>query len=270
MADTSSSLARQIANAHTVFNIATSVILWPFIGTIAWASERLVPKKDDEEAKTLTEHIDESLYRFPDIALVEANKELVRIGEITAEMITLSRQTLLENDQSAGQRVLELENEMINPLCATLEGFISELMQENLTQEQVRQCLHLKEMITDVERVSDLTDDLVQVAQGGVTPSEKLAAKEMAELDRLFHQTHRTYRLALQAVRDGDRSTAQVVSQMEEKMDRRYWKARKKVSKRLNAGKIDSEADTIYVELLRNLERISDHADGLSISVMRS
>ena len=53
-------------------------------------------------------------------------------------------------------------------------------------------------------------------------------------------------------------------------MDHMYWKARKKLSKRIKKGQIDEEtADTIYVELMRSLERISDHADGLGMSVIR-
>ena len=53
-------------------------------------------------------------------------------------------------------------------------------------------------------------------------------------------------------------------------MDRMYWKARKRLSKRLKAGKIEPEEDAIYFELLRNLERIGDHADNLGVSVMQA
>jgi phosphate uptake regulator len=63
---------------------------------------------------------------------------------------------------------------------------------------------------------------------------------------------------------------AQLACRMEDEMDRMYWKTRKKLSKRSKEGKIEPGADTIYIEILRNLERISDHADGLGISVMRA
>jgi len=266
---TSSILPRQIANAHTIFNVTASVILFPFIGTIARASERLVPKTREEEKPSLTKYIDESQYRFPTVAMTEATRELYRVGETTAEMIALSRQALLENDMEAAQRIVDLEHELVNPLCATLESFINELMQGDLSEDQKRHCFHLKELTSDVERVSDLTEDLARVAQKEGDLNAKLGKKAIAELERLFQQTHRTYKLALQAVRDDDRDIAQLVCRLEEEMDRMYWKTRKKLSKRVEAGKIEPEADTIYLELLRNLERISDHADGLSISVMR-
>lgn len=267
---TASSLPRQIANAHTIFNVAVSAVLFPFVKTLAQASERLVPKTKEEEAPRLTQYIDETLYRFPPVALTEAARELDRIGETTAEMIVLSRQALVENDRGAAQRVLELESELVNPLCDTLEDFINELMQGDLSEEQRKRCLQLKNQITDIERVGDLVEDLARAAQRKVAPSVTLGPRVVADLDRLFKQTQRTYALALQAVRDGDRDMAQAACRMEDEMDRRYWKARKKLSKRLEAGKIDPGADTVCIELLRNLERISDHADSLGISVMRA
>lgn len=267
---TSANLPRQIANAHTIFNIAVSAILFPFVETLARASERLVPIAEEEERPSLTKYIDASQYRFPDIALAEATKELHRIGEVTAEMIVLSRRAVVENDIAAVQRVLELEDELIDPLCATLDAFLNELLQEEVSEEQKWYSFRLKRRISDVERVADLAVDLAQAAQREAPPSEVLGKKALEELGQLFKKTHRTYVIALQAVRDGDRDMAQLASRQDDKMDRMYWKARKRLSKRLKAGKIEPEADAVYFELLRNLERISDHADNLGVSVMRA
>jgi phosphate:Na+ symporter len=266
---TSSNLPRQIANAHGIHNVVVSALLFPFIGTLARVSERLVPKTEEEEKPSLTKYIDESQLRFPAVALDQATRELYRIGETTAEMVALSREAVVENDVDAARQIVEWERELINPLCAALEGFVTELMHGDLTEDQTRHCFHLKEMITDVERVGDLTEDLALAAQKEVAPSVALGPQALAELDRLFQQTHRTYGLALQAVRDGDRSLAQLAGRLEDEMDRRYWKARKKLSKRLRAGKIESEVEAIHTDVLRSLERISDHADSLGISVIR-
>jgi phosphate:Na+ symporter len=266
---TSSSLPRQIANAHTIFNIATSIILFPFIGTLARLSRRLVPIGSAEDETELTEYIDPSQFRFPDLALSEAQKELYRIGEKSAEMITLSRQAIVERDLDAAQQVIEMESDLVNPLCTVLEEFLNELLHEDLDDGQKWFSFRLKRRITDVERVADLTEDLVRLAQQEVPPGSILGKKAMADIDELFQWTHRTYTLALQALRDGDPEMAQLACDLEDKMDQRYWKVRRKLSKQLKAGKIEPEADALYLELLRCLERISDHADNLGISVMR-
>jgi phosphate:Na+ symporter len=266
---TSSSLPRQIANAHGIHNIVVSAVLFPFIKTIARVCERLVPMTEKEGKEKLTQYIDESQYRFPAIALNEATRELNRIGELAAEMIELGRRAIIENDAEAAQKIMTLESEIINPLCATLENFLNELMQDDIGEDQTRHGLHLKEMIIDVERVSDLVWDLANIAQHN-SPLREIVGKQAAEeLDKMFQQTHRVYGLALQAVRDNDQNMAQMACRLEDEMDRKYWKARKKLTKRKKAGKMTEEADTVYLQILRNLERISDHADSLGISVMR-
>ncbi|NIS82735.1 MAG: hypothetical protein GTO14_21620, partial [Anaerolineales bacterium] len=74
------------------------------------------------------------------------------------------RQALLENNEKSAQRVVELEYELVNPLYATLETFINELMQGDLTERQRRRSVHVKELVSDTERVSDLTEDLALIA----------------------------------------------------------------------------------------------------------
>ncbi len=266
---TSVNLARQIANAHTIFNVAVSVILFPFIKPLATLTRRLVPITKDTRKAKLTKYIDESQLRMPDIALAEATKELHRIGATTADMLDLSREAVIQGNSKASSHILELEYELVNPLCARLEGFLSELMKEDLSQQQRRRCMHLIEMTTDVERVGDFTEDLVLLVANDHKQDRKLSKKEMGELDQFFKDAHKTYTTALIAVRDNSRETALVVSNMEEKMDRQYVKARKKYAKRVDAGKIPPDVDKFYLEILRNLERISDHADSLGINVIR-
>lgn len=269
VARTSSSLPRQIANAHTIFNVAVSVMLFPFIKTIAQASKRLVPITRQEEQEKLTHYIDDSLYRFPAIALTEAARELDRIGKITANMIDLSRQAVIDDDEDAARRILTLEADLINPVCVTLAEFLNELAHGDISDEQTRRSFRLKEMITDVEKVSDLTWDIANISQHNTPPRDVLGKQLTEELNNLFQKAHRTYSLALQAVRASDDDMAQMACNMDDELDRKYWKLRKKFAKREKAGKITPEVDTMFNEILRNLERISDHADSLGISVMR-
>jgi phosphate:Na+ symporter len=249
--------------------VSVSVILFPFIKPLAALTRRLVPIIKDTRKAKLTQYIDESQFRMPDIALAEATKELHRIGEIAADMLNLSREAVIQGNLNAADRILELEYGQVNPLCARLEGFLSELMREDLSQKQSRRCMHLIEMTTDVERVSDFTEDLVLMVKDNHKQDRMLSEIEIGELDQFFKDAHKTYTTALVAVRDNNREIAMVVSNMEEKMDRQYTKARKKYIKRIGGGKIAPDSDNFYLEVLRNLERICDHADSLGISVMR-
>ena len=267
---TSPDLARQIANAHTTFNITVSVVLFPFVKLIARAAEFLVPKKPEEEKPKLTAYIDERLYRLPPVALTEALKELIRIGEITAEMIERSRLALIDEDMDAAQWVLEQESELIDPVCVILENFVNTLMQGNLSVKQQSRCFQLRNLLTDIERVGDMTEDLSQAAQKKVAHHVVFSPQATEELDRLCKHTHRTYTCAVDALQSDDKLTARRACRLEDEFDQLYLEARQGHIDRLAAGVCQPEADVIFIESLRNLERISDHADNLGISVMRN
>ena len=92
---TSSDLARQIANAQHSFNITVSLLLFPFVKQIAWVAKRLAPARPQDEKKKLTAFIDEMQFSVPAVALNEAARELVRLGETTVCMIEQSCQALI-------------------------------------------------------------------------------------------------------------------------------------------------------------------------------
>jgi len=266
---TASELPRQIANAHTIFNVAVSAILFPFVGHIARAARRLVPEKEGKEAR-LTAYIDEMQYSIPAVALTEALNELIRMGEMTAQMIERSRMALIEGNMDAAQWVLVQEDEFVDPVTDVLEGFVNALMRENLSVSQQRRCFQLKNLLTDIERVGDLAEDLAEAAQKKVNSKTEFSPAAMQDLDQLCQHAYDTYSLALRALQASDRALAQRACHMEDEFDHLYIEARQGHIERLEAGICHPEADVLFTETLRNLERISDHADNLGISTMRA
>jgi phosphate:Na+ symporter len=269
VSNTSSELPRQIANAHTIFNIAVSAILFPFVGCIAWAARRVSPEKVTAKEAKLTAYIDKMQYGIPSVALAEGLKELIRMGEATVQMIERSRLAFVENDMDAALWVLQQEDEFVDPVTDLLENFINPLMRESLSIKQQQRCFQLKNLLTDVERVGDLAENLAQAAQRKNEDGVKFSSDAMIELDRLCKHAHDTYSLALRALQTGDRALAQRACLMEDEFDGWYIEARNRHIERLEAGICQPEADVMFTETLRNLERISDHADNLGISVLR-
>ena len=91
---TSSDLGRQIANAHTIFNIAVSILMYPFVGLITKMVKKFVPVKVMEEEK-ITRYIDSGQLGVPSIALNEAFRELLLVGDVCIEMVEKSTQALM-------------------------------------------------------------------------------------------------------------------------------------------------------------------------------
>lgn len=267
---TSPLLPRQIANAHTIFNVMVSVLLFPFVKQLARLSRRLVPEGRQVWESDLTAYIDERQYRIPQVALQEAFRELHRLGERTAQMLEHSRRALLDQDIEATQWVLDQEKGFVDPVCHILEKFVNTLLQSNLSVGQQRRCFQVKNLLTDIERIGDLTEDLAEAAQQRMAGKVEFSPPAMEDLDRLGRHAYSTYACALEALRTQDRAMALQACALEETFDDLYLKARQGHIRRMAEGICQPEADVIFVESLRNLERISDHADNLGVSVCRN
>ena len=267
---TSNVLARQIANAHTIFNIAVSVVLFPFVRQITRLVEWLVPAEKGPARLSLTAHIDDRLQHIPQVAIREAAHELSRVGDVTAKMVEQCCHALLGQDMAAAEWVLDQEQAFVDPVCRTLERYVNGLLQTNLSVDQQQRCFQIKALTTDVERVGDLTENLAQAAQQRVERGIVISPAAEEELHNLCQHAQRTYICALGAFRGGDRAMAEGACMMESEFDGLYLAARQAHIERLEEGVCQPAADVLFVESLRNLERICDHADNIGVSVQRN
>ncbi|MBN2386439.1 MAG: Na/Pi cotransporter family protein [Anaerolineales bacterium] len=267
---TSSELPRQIANAHTIFNVSVSIILFPFVKQIARFSEWLVSNQKKEEKAKLTAFIDAMQFSVPAVALTEASRELTRLGEVTAQMVGDSCRALVECDTALAQRVITQEDEFVDPVFKTLVDFVDRLLGSDLTEHQRKRCFQIKNLLMDIERVADMSEDLAQYALERVENDVQFSPEASQALQLAGRHVHQTYEQAIRAFRDSDHALAARVCQEESAFDRLYWQIRQGHIDRLEAGRCQPEADVIFTETMRVLERISDHADNLGVSVSRT
>jgi phosphate:Na+ symporter len=267
---TSADLPRQIANAHTIFNVTVSMVLFPFVKQIAWVARKLAPHEKKLEKEKLTLYIDNMQYSVPAVALNEAARELVRLGEGTVHMLEESCRALMTQNHEAAIHVIEQEDQFVDPIYKTLVDFVNRLIQEDLSIAQQKRCFQIKNLLIDIERVGDMAEDIAQYAIERIEKKVVFSPQAVEELDRLWKHTVCTFSSSIKAFRDSDKLLAKQVCDLESEFDRLYWQTRQRHIERLEAGICTPGANMIFTETLRDLERISDHADNLGVSVMRA
>lgn len=267
---TSLILSRQIANAHTIFNIVVSAIMFPFVKPIANFVDKISPLKPGEEKHKVTTFIDEGQLAVPSVAINESLRELIHLGRITADMVQMSCQALIQKDMNLAEQVLKLEDSVVDPVTHDLDAFVSTLMQSDLSQAQQRRSFQVKNLLTDIERVGDMAEDIAQFAQDRSMTEIPFTEKAVEDFEALWHDALSTYRMALDALETKDHALAEKVCQVESEFDSAYLLARQRHIDRLEMGTCKAKADVIYTEALRLLERISDHADNIGVSVLRN
>jgi phosphate:Na+ symporter len=198
------------------------------------------------------------------------SKEVVRVGNLTRDVLDWSRHALRQGDEANIQRVLHCEAEQVDPLCRAIEQCINRLTRGSLNEQERKRCDQLKHVIIDVERVADMVENLAQAGQERNREVVGFSPQADAELLQLHTLVTQTWSLAVKAVEADDEAMARAVREGAEQIDVMETQLRDSHGQRMEEGICTPKADILFVETLRNLERIGDHADNLSISVLRS
>ncbi len=266
---TASLLPRQIANAHTIFNVLVSAMLFPVVKPLERLTALIVPDRPSAVKPSVTRHISDRFRGVPSIAIMESMRELGYMGETTLRMLNLSRDALLNADVDKANEVLALEREVVDPLCDAIERFVDSVIAEGVADREREQCFAIKNINVDLERVGDHCENLAEAAQDRVYHQVPFTDAALRDLDHAFDHVLKTLETALTAVQNRDQELAMQACRLEDEMDRINLSARQNHLVRIQTQACNSEAGVIFIESLRNLERIGDHADNLAVSVLR-
>lgn len=265
LTDDPTNLPRLIANAHTIFNVIVSLMFIPLVGLLVRLCERLIP---DKEGEVIGKHFfDDEMLHMPQAALLESERETLQTAEKTIEMIILSKNALLTKNIEDARTVIRLEDE-VDEACRDTEDFIDKIREEELNKEDAIWRIKLLAILTDIERVGDLASNIaefvVEKLKNGITFSPQ-GNKDLADM---FDLVEETYSAAIKALKTRNKDLARVAEQLEEDVDDLERKLKESHVERVRTGVCDPQADAVFVETLRNLERISDHADNIAYDVI--
>jgi phosphate:Na+ symporter len=258
IATTSPSLPRQIANAHSVFNVASTLAFLPLVGVLVWAVQRIVPGKD-RRADTAPRFLGRELLRTPSIAVQQAKSELLRMGRLTEEMLEICEDGILRGRSSTLAAVAEKEEE-VDALRRAIDDFLSRIDASELPAKEARRWHVLQHAAGDIERVGDHAVNIAERAEAQRREGFTFSAAGEAELADMLGKARRLYHLALEALETEDRAPVEEALRLEKEVDRLETLYKEHHIARLEEGACNPTAGILFVEVLRNLERIGDHA----------
>ena len=261
-------VARQIANVHTIFNIASTLILLPLNGIIIKLATKLVPDThiEDDDVKVV-KFIDDRMIETPSIALVNVEKETLRMGEKSKESLDSAMKGILEKSENDLASTLKKEV-LINSLQKTILDYLLKLSKAPLNEESREVIDSLFNTVNDIERVGDHAENLAELAQSSITNDVVFSDNAKSELVDMYNKVVSTYSYALESMRNSDVDLACKVIKMEEQVDIMEKSCRANHMRRLNNNMCSIDNGIIYLEILTNLERVSDHAVNIAQQVI--
>ena len=249
----------QISVVHTVFNVVNTIMLFPFAGVLVALAERMIPIHGTEVNEGALQHLDDRILETPSFAVENAVKEVVAMGHITMNNTELAVEALFTRDEAKIEQVFENEKN-INKLQYDINHYLVKLSNLHVSEEEHATITKLFHMVSDVERVGDHAENIAEFAQSLIKEDKQLSTKAREELKEITSSALRSFALALESFEKSDEALAKEALLLEDTVDAMEIKLRSKHMKRLADNTCDGVAGVIFLDVINNVERISDHA----------
>ena len=253
----------QIAFAHGTFNVANTLIQLPFIGLWAYLVTKLLPEREKKSDK-IALYLDETLIeKSPSIAIGQAKKEVIHMGNLSLDGLKASLSYLKTNNPNDAEFSKILEKN-INILDEEITKYLVKIFPHSITPRDSNELQAMLNLVCDIERIGDHSENIIE--QINFMNERNIELSELArnEVYEMFELTIRSVALSIEALDKGDLSKARRVYELEDEIDEMERYLRKQHIHRLNHGDCTAKSGLTYTDLLSNLERIGDHAHNIA------
>ncbi|MCK4401144.1 Na/Pi cotransporter family protein [bacterium] len=263
---TAGSIGRQIANAHTLFNVINALLFLPFTGAYARLIEKIVPGKDsslDYAPKFLEPH----LLNTPSIAIEQARKELVRMTEMVKTMVDKAMDGFFKKDIDMMHDAIKKEDAVDN-LQSSITHYLVELSEKSLSSEMAEKIPALLHSVNDIERVGDITENLVELGERAIEKKLLFSDKAIKELREMYSQVTAMLEDTIKALELNDVAIARKVWGREKKINELTETFGNNHTSRLRNRACNIVSGIVFLDLLSNFEKIGDHLNNVADAVI--
>ncbi|HVQ76301.1 MAG TPA: Na/Pi cotransporter family protein [Candidatus Binatia bacterium] len=269
VAQTAGDPGRQIANAHTLFNVALSAVFLPAAPLAARAIIALVPEGERGDNPFKTRYLDDRFLDQPALAIGQATREALRMGDVAQSMLR-DAMIVLRTDRQELLEDVERRDDQLDYLERKIKLFLSRLGRESMSPDLARREIALITFIGNLENIGDIIDkNLMELARKKLYQARRFSGAGEAELTEFHGMITKNLERALAGFAAGDRSLAQEVLDQRPIVRARERELRTSHLERLRRGLTESlETSEIHLDVLTNLKRISSHITQLVLPIL--
>jgi phosphate:Na+ symporter len=256
-------VVRQIANAHTMFNLINVAVQFPFAMFLIKIAMKIIPDTGAAERETVTKYLDERILETPSIALRNTIREQLHMANVSYRALSSAMEGFLEQDLKKVKETFVLEKE-INKLEKAITEYLVKLSNRKLSNYDRKVVDGLFNNINDIERIGDHADNIAELVTDALEKGLPFSEDSRRELQNLYEQSALAFSKAMEAIVTGDRETIQQVFDIENDVDKLEKICRRGHIDRLNNNDCNPESGIIFLDVVSNLERVSDLSANLA------
>lgn len=263
-------LPRQIANAHTIFNVTCALIFLPFVSYLARIVYRIVPDKPLQEIEEIQpKYLSEMLFETPSLALDAVRHEIKRMGKRVEVMNNTMMPAVLTGNKESLLALREMYED-VDILHKHLVTYLARVSQLKLNEYQTNKFMDLMTAVNNLDYVGDLIEiNMVDLGMRRVEKGFKISAATQEVLETLHVVVSDALKAAIMSVVEEDKDFANRVINIQDDINRLIEKADLHQAKRLvskDSGKF--EAYSVEVDIIEKLKRIYNYARQMAKTVV--
>lgn len=250
--------AKLPVDAHLIFNVILAALAWPFSGLISDLMAKFVP--DDPRTDDSPSFLDEQALETPAVALANATREVLGVGDTIERMLIRAESAFKHNDLEPLKEIAPLEKR-VDSLQQAVKVYLSRLGRKGLDADDARRSIAIIDYAINLEHIGDIIEKgICEQIRKKVLNGFKFSDDGYAELKTLFDMTIENLRSAQSVLVTNDFDLARRL--MESKVDIRRLEKRSSARhlERLRDGLAESmQTSTLHLDMLRDLKRINAH-----------
>ena len=257
-----------IAICHSIFNIATTLLLLPFAKYLVMIADKVIQDKH-EAINVQDELLDSRVLAIPAMAVAACNSLTEQMAVASTYAVQMAMD-LLDNYHDAGASALEEGEETLDMYEDRLGQYLTQISGRGLSDHDSRQRFKMQHVIGDFERLGDHAMNLLDSAKEKKAKGQQFSADAAVQMAVLKQAIGEILDLTCRAYQENSLELAAQVEPLEQVIDGLIRKARSSHLSRLNNGQCTIELGFVLADVLGNYERVSDHCSNIAVAIIEA
>ena len=262
-------LAKATALFHIAFNVVTAVLFIGLLDGMARLLKRLLPERVKEAGKSGPRYLDESALETPSLALADAARETLHMGDHVEIMLRKVMAAMMTNDRALVDQVSQMDNS-VDSLDEAIKLYVTKLTRGSLDEREGQRAMEIVSFAINLEHIGDIIDkNLSELATKKIKRRFQFSAEGAEELSAFHKRTMDSLRIAFGVFMSGDVNEARKLLAEKAALRNAELAATERHLDRLREGRPETiETTSLHLDVLRDLRRIHSHICSVAYPVL--
>jgi phosphate:Na+ symporter len=257
------------AEFHIAFNVVLALVFIGLLDPLAWLLVKVFPVRKRAADPSYPRYLDESALETPSLALADAARETLRMGDMVEVMLRQVMTALMTNDRALVAEVSRMDNS-VDRLDEAIKLYVTKLTRGSLDEREGRRAMEIISFSINLEHVGDIIDkNLSELASKKIKRKFQFSSEGAAELLAFHKRVLESLRMAFGVFMSGDLNEARKLILEKAQLRNAELTAAEQHLDRLREGRPETlETTSLHLDVLRDLKRIHSHICSVAYPVL--